>query len=971
MKRILTLALLATCSALASGQDATALRSALQSYFRQYSLENYVPHDPVRLDSFRLDSRKKQLHIYPNEPFYGQPFTSESVKGIYDALSRQIPAPYRKYKLAVYGKHGTPIEQLVPNLWRNGHTDRSRLWGKTDYTGQPWVKNASRPYTAADGLAGRHLMVTPSHGRYYRNGEWAWQRPALFCTREDLLTQSIVLPYLIPMLENAGAVVGCARERDTQNHEAVVDNDSPGRQGSYSESQQSDCQWRTVTGQPGFAAPEGLLDDASAPFLSGTAREVAARPRRSRLASATWTPDIPQAGRYAVYVSYVTRPNSVADAHYTVYHKGGRTQFRVNQRMGGGTWVYLGTFDFDTGSQREGRVVLTNESDYRGVVTADGVRFGGGVGQNQRSDAGTSGVPRFLEGSRYYAQWCGLPDTLFNKDGGENDYNDDIRCRSYLLNYLGGGSCYMPGLQGLGVPFELALAVHTDAGRRSDERVYGTMSICTTQDGFGNRDYVSGLSRHASTDLATLVQASVARDLSRTFNVRWTRRERWDRNYGETRVPDVPAIILETLSHQNFTDMKFAHDPTFKFALARAIYKGVLRYVNGQHGRADCVVQPLPVHAFSASLTAAGNEAELAWEPTPDPLEESAVPTDYLLYTRVDDGGFDNGQLVGNHTRIRVSIRPGRRYSFKIAAVNAGGESFPSEILSVYNAPNSRGQILIVNGFDRLSGPAWRETSTAGGFDLAEDLGVAYMQTSAFSGEQVNFDRQATADDGADGWGYSGDELAGRTFAGNSFDYPALHGRSIAATGGYSYSSCSGEAFRAGGVDLSPFAMIDYITGLQRDVPYNLHAYKTFDADTRRCLTGYLEQGGSLLVSGAFIGSDMQQPDERKFIRDVLHYDYAGTARGDTCSYVRGLNLRFRIQRQTTASRYGVPAPDVLEPISDDAFTAFAYDGGQSAGCAYKGPRYRVLSMGFPFECIAEPSVRDQAMGAIIRFLAE
>lgn len=971
MKRILTLVLLIAGYALASSQNTTTLRSTLQKYFRQYSLDGYQPHDPPRLDSFRLDKRKKQLHIFPNEPFYGQPFTPESVKRIYNALSSQLPSPYRKYKLVVYGKYGTPIEELVPNLLRKSHTDRSRLWGKTDYSGQPWVKNASRPYVATDGLSGRHLMVTPSHGRYYRNGEWAWQRPALFCTREDLLTQSIVLPYLIPMLENAGAVIGCARERDIQTHEAVVDNDGPSRQGSYSESQQSDSQWRTITGQPGFAAPAGLLDDASTPFLGGTAREVAATSRHSRLASATWMPDIPKAGSYAVYVSYVTRPNSVADAHYTVYHKGGRTQFRVNQRMGGGTWVYLGTFDFEAGSRREGRVVLTNESDYRGVVTADGVRFGGGVGQTQRGQAGTSGVPRFLEGSRYYAQWCGLPDTLFDKDGGNNDYNDDIRCRSYLLNYLGGGSCYMPGLQGLGVPFELALAIHTDAGRRDDQSIYGTMGICTTVDGFGNHSYVSGLSRHAATDLATLVQSSVASDLTHTFKVKWTRRERWDRNYGETRVPDVPAAILETLSHQNFTDMKFAHDPTFKFAVARAIYKGVLRYVNGQHGRKDCVVQPLPVHAFSATLTAAGDEAELSWKPTPDPLEESAMPTDYLLYTRVDDGGFDNGQLVGNYTRIRVSIRPGRRYSFKIAAVNAGGESFPSEILSVYSAPGSRGQILIVNGFNRLSGPAWRETATQGGFDLAEDLGVAYRQTAAFSGEQVNFDRQAIEDDGADGWGHSGSELAGRIFAGNNFDYPAVHGRSIAAAGGYSYSSCSGEAFRTGRMDLSPFAMIDYIAGLQRDVPYNLHTYKIFDADTRRHLAGFLEQGGNLLVSGAFIGSDMRNADERSFIRDVLHYDFAGTARNDTCSYVRGLNLRFRIQRHTTASHYGVPAPDSLTPTSDDAFTAFAYDGGQSAGCAYQGRRYRVLAMGFPFECIAEPSVRDQAMSAIIRFLVE
>lgn len=971
MKHLLTLALFLIAGTAGMAQSAASLRETLQDFFRQYHLDGYVPHDPYRLDEVRIDQEARTLRLYPNEPFYGQPFTSESVGQIYARLSRLLPKAYRRYRVVVYGKHETPIEELVPNLLREEKEDRSRLWGKIRYTGQPWVKNASRPYRVTKGLEGAHLMVTPSHGRYYRNGKWAWQRPTLFCTCEDLLTQSFVNPFLIPMLEKAGAVVASARERDPQPCEAVVDNDAPQRQGQYSETQHADNAWRTVTASAGFAAPAGLFNDAAAPFASGSAREVGATSRRTHQSTAEWMPDIPRAGRYAVYVSYVTRPNSVPDAHYTVYHKGGRTQFRVNQRMGGSTWVYLGTFAFDEGSHREGRVVLTNESDYRGVVTADGVRFGGGVGQSERGQAGTSGFPRFLEGSRYYAQWCGLPDTLFNKDGGDNDYNDDIRCRSYLLNFLGGGSCYMPGTQGRGVPFELALAVHSDAGVRSDQSVYGTLGICTTVDGFGNREYVSGLSRNASSDLVSLIKSSMARDLSHTFRITWTQRERWDRNYGETRVPDVPAAIIETLSHQNFTDMKFAHDPTFKFFLSRAIYKGILQYVNAQHGERDVVVQPLPVHAFSALLTADGEAAELAWEPTPDPLEPSAVATDYVLYTRVNDGDYDNGQLVGNNTRIRVTLSPGYRYSFRIAAVNAGGESFPSEELSVYRAPRPQGQILIVNGFERLSGPAWRETATQGGFDLEEDLGVTYGQTAAYAGRQINFDRDSKGDADEDLWGHSGNELEGQIFAGNTFDYPALHGRSVAAMGAYSYSSCSGEAFRKGYVTLSPYAMIDYIAGLQRDVPYNLHSYKTFDADTRSCLTAYLNGGGRLLVSGAFIGSDMQRPEEQAFLRDMLHCQFAGTARSDTSSYVRGLNLRFRIVRHSSATRYGAPAPDALTPVSADAFSAFAYDGGQSAGCAYPGRRYRVLTMGFPFECIEDATVRDQAMAAIVRFLLE
>ena len=67
-------------------------------------------------------------------------------------------------------------------------------------------------------------------------------------------------------------------------------------------------------------------------------------------------------------------------AEYIVFHQGQETHFHVNQRMGGGTWVYLGTFEFDKGNSINNSVVLTNHSSHRGIVTTDAVRFGGWYG---------------------------------------------------------------------------------------------------------------------------------------------------------------------------------------------------------------------------------------------------------------------------------------------------------------------------------------------------------------------------------------------------------------------------------------------------------------------------------------------------------------------------------------------------------------------------------------------------------------
>ena len=45
----------------------------------------------------------------------------------------------------------------------------------------------------------------------------------------------------------------------------------------------------------------------------------------------------------------------------------------------------------------------------------------------------------------------------------------------------------------------------------------------------------------------------------------------------------------------------------------------------------------------------------------------------YIVYTRVGDGAFDNGTLVED-TVYTASIAPGQLYSYKVTAVNKGGE---------------------------------------------------------------------------------------------------------------------------------------------------------------------------------------------------------------------------------------------------------------------------------------------------------
>ena len=969
MKKLILTGILLLCRSFLPAQDIEQnVAERLQTFFKEYTTHT-ADIGTCKLDSFRIDFRKKEMFIYANEHFAYQPLRPETVDAIYRHLGQILPGPVNYFKLTLFAD-GKSIEELIPNLYRKGKKDKARLFGNLEYKGAPWVTRTSRPYEITRGLKGRHIALWQSHGKYYINGKdkWGWQRPRLFCTTEDQFTQSFILPYLLPMLENAGANVFTPRERDTQKLEVIVDNDGSlsghGGQGSlYLDVKSRKARWEQ-TSQPGFAQRKRIYQDNENPFLTGTARFAQTEKKKDK-AFAEWVPDIPETGEYAVYVSYQTLPGSVSDAKYLVFHNGGVTEFKVNQQIGGGTWVYLGTFAFDKGRNDYGMVILSNESKEKGVVCADAVRFGGGMGNIARGGQ-TSGLPRYLEGARYSAQWAGMPYSVYGGYEGKNDMNDDINVRSRTVNYLAGKSVFNPAEEGLGIPFEMSMALHSDAGFSKEDEIIGTLGIYTT--GFNDGRLNAGTDRHASRDLSDILLTQLQRDIRSTFNIDWTRRSLWNRNYSETRLPAVPSTIVELLSHQNFADMRLGHDPHFKFTVGRALYKAILQYICTQHGK-DYVVQPLPVSHFAIRFGKKKNTLELSWQGEEDPLEPTAKPREYIVYTRIGRGGFDNGVRVSSPSHI-VNIEPGIVYSFKVTAVNQGGESFPSEILAACKAKREKGQILIVNGFDRISGPAVTDTPDTAGFDLSQDPGVPYLYDISLCGAQQNFNRKEAGRH----LGESDDEYEGMKVIGNTFDYPFIHGKAIQAAGNYSFVSCSDEAVENGILSLEDYPIVDYILGLEKEdsscnPARNTH-YKTFSSSMQRLLASYCRSGGNLLVSGAYVGSDMNNSQgNREFARNILKYRYENSLRTDGDEIcVQGLGRTFTLPRLPNEQSYPVTAPDCILPISP-AFPVMTYSAGNaSAAVAYKGNDYRTFVMGFPFESIKEEASRTAIMASILRF---
>lgn len=947
MRTLCTIIIIHLCTLTLTAQT---MRQAVLTY-----LDNYTRTDQKikrsTLDSLKVDAESHNVGIYVSGGFKEQFFTTDVVSTIYRDIRTLMPDSMQAYTLQVV-TDGYPIEQLVPNAMRTDGLNSERLWNST-YSGQPWVKNTSAPWAAPLGLEGRHIALWQSHGIYWNpdKREWKWQRPRLFCTTEDLFTQTFVIPYIIPMLEGAGAVVYDTRERCWQAHEVIVDNDAPTKHGTYHE----DGRWHTCD-SAGFAYLKDTYYMFDNPFRDGTTR-YANTSSGNASASVEWVPDIPADGLYPVYVAYQTLENSVTDAHYIVTHRGVDTHFAVNQQMGGGTWVYLGTFSFAKGHGENNKITLVNQSNQRGMVTADAVRIGSGMGNIARANdyealttdaealsltAHTvSGMPRWAEAARYVSQWSGMPDTVYNHMRSDNDYNNDLWARPETVNTLAGGSPYLPTRPGRGVPLELSVAFHSDAGFSTIGELIGSLSICTSLPDYYEGQTPAGISRMASYDLSSMLLQGLSTDMKKYD---WQVRTLWNRNYCETREPQVPSVILEMLSHQNYFDLCLGYDPQFKFDFCRSVYKTIVKYLARQHGR-QYVIAPLPVHNFAITLSENGQWANLTWDATQDSLETTAKPSRYVVYTRMDDGDFDDGRLV-DATSCLMPLQTGHIYSFRVCAANDGGISFPSETLCAYSAPKNEGTILLVNAFTRLEGPARRFSATEQGFDLDADPGVPYGAFAGFCGRQLVFDTSNMGSEATTGTGYSGAELEGTVVMGNTFDYPYLHGRGIAALATHSFCSCSIEAFDTQVCAMAEYQMIDMIYGVQHDL----------NPQTQTLIDQYLRDGGRLLMSGVSTARGGHE-DVRAIVDDK------------TVDGVNGSGLHFRIYRQMNAESYAVPWVRSLSAVGDGAFVMLQYDDNEPAAVAYDGTDHKSVVMGFPVESICDASQRDLLMQAVVRFL--
>ena len=539
----------------------------------------------------------------------------------------------------------------------------------------------------------------------------------------------------------------------------------------------------------------------------------------------------------------------------------------------------------------------------------------------EQHENGVTGMPMWAEGARYWLKHQGVDSTLWNLYDGD-EYKDDMKCRAMWVNSLD-------------TKIDLCIALHTDGfDSGNDSTIIGTLCIYTAKDDEGKTRLRDGRDREKTNrNLADWIQTQITKDLQ-TIEPAWTRRQLKEANYCESRVPVVPSIILELLSHKNMADMQYGLNPQFRFAAARAVYKGIVRYLNG----IDAAIQPLPVQdlgVFPANDNGSPLTVNLRWKPVTDTLEHNAAPLYYMVYIQTDNGEWDV-QQVENATELKVELKQGVPYSFYVVAGNEGGLSLPSPTVSAcLPAENEYPTALIVDAFNDTYGPEWFIDSTYAGI-VPGTYACEDRFSCAYIGEQWNYRKSDPwVNDDNCGFGACYRDHAGQLTIGNTRDYTVQHGR-ILRQMNISYVSCTAGML----TPVSRFQLVDFICGRQRN---------PMTAEHYRLIADYLNAGGKLLLS-----TDHFSAIDQAWAKKQLHASfYAAQATHSGRILVSG-HKPYQLLMQPNDHQLFTHAPQALKHESDAMPLAKYMDMRCTAAVGYKSPTTATLVFGFPLETVQD-----------------
>ena len=226
--------------------------------------------------------------------------------------------------------------------------------------------------------------------------------------------------------------------------------------------------------------------------------------------------------------------------------------------------------------------------------------------------------------------------------------------------------------------------------------------------------------------------------------------------------------------------------------------------------------------------------------------------------------------------------------------------------------------------------------------------------------------------------------MENKEIAGNTFDYPYIHGKAIKAAG-FSFVSTGKKSVLNSEVKLHNYKIVDLILGKERQRSRLFDSskidFKTFEPEMRKAIMQLTDSGGNILVSGSNMVSDLvlagnSMTTERLFMEKTLKIRWTADKVNDLSQvsfHISPLkeipdNLRLAFYSSPNEKSYYVEAPDVVIPSDIRAVKICEYEqNNSSAGIAYK-EKYGVCAFGFPFETIQSEDDRDRLMRSVLTF---
>ncbi len=577
-----------------------------------------------------------------------------------EAAAGQSPATAESVVLMARLSDGSlvPAETLLP-VERPLPPDPDLSWEPPPPPSGPGVDH---PGPGQGALSGKTIYISQCHGWiwYESLGRFSTQRGELFDTVEDFHNPEGADAYLVRYLENAGAMVVTARERDHNPEMVIVDDGDP----DYVEDGAG-----FADGPAGFG-PATSYPYGSNPFALGSTRRFP----DGTGASVTWSLSVPTDGEYAIYVSYDAASDQSREAHYRITHPGGVIDRHVDQRVHGSTWVYLEQMWLPAGSDTL-TVELLGDGAAGEYLSADAVRIGGGMGDVTRFSTNT-GRPRWEEGALLATQWYGAPTSAYDAYGDGIGYDPSARSRYAAWRSPAGEDA-------------VYLSWHSNAGG-------GTGTSTYTYEGS------SGPAVVGSTDFAELVQGELVSSIRALWDSGWSDRGTRTAAFAETSPysnPDMPAILVELAFHDHEVDVELLKHPRFRKDASRAMLRGIVRYFAERDGTSAAFL-PEPPEGLSVRNDGEGNLVA-TWTDGASGAPYGDAPTAWRVYTSADGRSWDNGTDVSTREYV-VPGDPGEAVYVRVTATNTGGESFPTEVMGARRMPADLPPVLVVAAFDRL-----------------------------------------------------------------------------------------------------------------------------------------------------------------------------------------------------------------------------------------------------------------------------